>query len=267
MAESEIEILIERTKKLLKQQSEIFGPFNVDINVQRDENAPTLSTETISESTLVEIPTVQENEESFEEIQESNPLTTEELIEQCSTLQELKQLCEKAEKLKKGHEQSNLVFGLGNEKADLMIIGEAPEEEEEKLGKPFVGEAGNLLDKILASIHFKRSDVYLTHIIKYRLQSNLDSSLEERTHSLPYLLKQIDLVDPKIILCVGRVSATTLLGIDRPLKEMRQKIHPFKNRELMVTYHPAALLRNSSWKRPTWEDVQMLRARYDELAS
>ncbi|OAN60844.1 uracil-DNA glycosylase [Balneola sp. EhC07] len=192
-------------------------------------------------------------------------LTEAELIAQCSTLEELKALCEKAETLKTDLEGTNLVFGVGNPNADLMIIGEAPGFNEDKQGEPFVGEAGQLLDKIMAAINFKRDDIYIANILKHRPPENRDPKVEERANSLPYLLKQIELVDPKLILCVGRVSGTTLLGKDDSLKNMRSKFHEFNGRELMVTYHPAALLRNQQWKRPTWEDVQKLRKRYDEL--
>jgi DNA polymerase len=192
-------------------------------------------------------------------------LTEAELIAQCSTLEELKALCKKTEALKTDLEGTNLVFGVGNPNADLMIIGEAPGFNEDKQGEPFVGEAGQLLDKIMAAINFKRDDIYIANILKHRPPENRGPKVEERANSLPYLLRQIELVDPKLILCVGRVSGTTLLGKDDSLKNMRSKFHEFNGRELMVTYHPAALLRNQQWKRPTWEDVQKLRKRYDEL--
>ena len=146
-----------------------------------------------------------------------------------------------------------------------MLIGEAPGENEDIQGEPFVGKAGQLLDKIIEAINLKRSDIYIANILKHRPPDNRDPKPEERQKSLPFLLKQIELVNPKLILCVGKISGTTLLAKEQSLKEMRQKFHDFNGRELMVTYHPAALLRNQQWKRPTWEDVQKLRLRYDEL--
>ncbi|MEX2585533.1 MAG: uracil-DNA glycosylase, partial [Balneolaceae bacterium] len=157
------------------------------------------------------------------------------------------------------------VFGTGNPNASLMIIGEAPGYYEDQQGEPFVGKAGELLNKILESIRFRREEVYIANILKHRPPKNRDPKPEERERSLPYLIRQIELVDPSLILCLGRISATTLLGTDDSLKNLRGRLHSFMNRELMVTYHPAALLRNPQWKRPVWEDVQLLRRRYDEL--
>lgn len=279
MAESEND-LISRTIRFLNQQKEMYS----DFSVQQEESLATKTQnhEAVSEET--EVATNAHDHENIEEKVEADTsvsveevkteyqdeevkpeLTEAELIAQCSTLEELKALCEKTETLKTDLEGTNLVFGVGNPNADLMIIGEAPGFNEDKQGEPFVGEAGQLLDKIMAAINFKRDDIYIANILKHRPPENRDPKVEERANSLPYLLKQIELVDPKLILCVGRVSGTTLLGEDDSLKNMRSKFHEFNGRELMVTYHPAALLRNQQWKRPTWEDVQKLRKRYDEL--
>ncbi|MEQ8579793.1 MAG: uracil-DNA glycosylase family protein [Balneola sp.] len=297
MAESEND-LISRTIRFLNQQKEMYGDFSVkheeslatktqnhkkennevkvvsEVHKQEEVSAKeSQKHETVSEET--EVATKAQKHEHIEEkieadasvsVEEIKPeLTEAELIAQCSTLEELKALCEKTEALRTDLEGTNLVFGVGNPNADLMIIGEAPGFNEDKQGEPFVGEAGQLLDKIMAAINFKRDDIYIANILKHRPPDNRDPKVEERANSLPYLLKQIELVDPKLILCVGRVSGTTLLGKDDSLKNMRSKFHEFNGRELMVTYHPAALLRNKQWKRPTWEDVQKLRERYDEL--
>ena len=183
----------------------------------------------------------------------------------CKTLEELRDLCESADDLQTDLKGTQLVFGVGNPKADLMLIGEAPGYHEDQQGEPFVGKAGQLLNKILEAVQFKREDVYIANILKHRPPDNRDPKPEERKRSLPYLKRQIELIDPKIILCLGRVSATTLLDRDESLRDMRGKFHPFMGRLLMVTYHPAALLRNSQWKRPAWEDVQLMREKYDEL--
>lgn len=290
MAESEND-LISRTIRFLKQQKEMYGDFSVKHeeplatktqNHEKENNEVKVVSE-VSEQEEVSATESQKHENIEEKVEadtsvsveeaeteyqtgEAKPeLTEAELIAQCSTLEELKALCEKTEALKTDLEGTNLVFGVGNPNADLMIIGEAPGFNEDKQGEPFVGEAGQLLDKIMAAINFKREDIYIANILKHRPPENRDPKVEERANSLPYLLKQIELVDPKLILCVGRVSGTTLLGKDDSLKNMRSKFHEFNGRELMVTYHPAALLRNKQWKRPTWEDVQKLRKRYDEL--
>ncbi len=257
--------LINRAQKLLKQQSELFGAFNVDISgITQHEEKDTSVLDSIDEQ-VTEKQLVVENSISNEQSDETIELSNSDLISKCTSLEELKDLCSKSDELKTDLDNTNLVFGVGNPKADLMIIGEAPGVNEDLQGEPFVGEAGQLLDKILKAIDFERTDIYIANILKHRPPNNRDPKKEERNRSLPYLLKQIELINPKLILCVGRISATTLLEKDDSLKNMRNKFHSFLGRELMVTYHPAALLRNEHWKRPTWEDVQLLRTRYDEL--
>ena len=161
--------------------------------------------------------------------------------------------------------RKNPVFGTGNPDADLMVIGEAPGADEDAQGEPFVGKAGMLLNKILAAIHFAREEVYIANILKSRPPNNRNPLAGEVNAHAPILYKQIALIQPKILLCVGRTSATTLLDRQDSLGAMRQKFHDFHGLPLLVTYHPAALLRNPGWKRPAWEDVQMLRERYDQL--
>ncbi len=161
----------------------------------------------------------------------------------------------------------NPVFGVGHPQADLMVIGEAPGADEDKQGEPFVGRAGQLLTKILQAIGFERSDVYIANILKSRPPNNRDPKPDEIAAHIPILHKQIALIQPKLILCVGRTSGTSLLGKDSSLKDMRGTFHDYHGIPVLVTYHPAALLRNGNWKRPTWEDVQLLRKRYDELTT
>lgn len=187
------------------------------------------------------------------------------MLEQISDLEELRVFCEGYAPLRTDLEGTNLVFGVGNPNADLLLIGEAPGEQEDKQGEPFVGRAGQLLNKILEAIGFTRDDVYIANILKHRPPNNRDPLPEERERSLPLLIKQIAIINPKIILCLGRISAQTLLGSNDPMKDMRGKFHPWHGYELTVTYHPAALLRNPNWKHDTWADVKMVRARYNEL--
>lgn len=161
----------------------------------------------------------------------------------------------------------NPVFGVGNPEADLMVIGEAPGADEDRQGEPFVGRAGQLLTQILKAIGFERSDVYIANILKSRPPNNRDPLPEEVAAHLPILLRQISLIRPKILLCVGKTAGNSLLGHQSTLKDLRGRFHEFHGLPVMVTFHPAALLRNSQWKRPTWEDVQLLRRRYDELVT
>ena len=162
-------------------------------------------------------------------------------------------------------DRENPVFGVGDPEADLVIIGEAPGQNEDKEGEPFVGRAGKLLDKILDAINFQREEVYITNILKSRPPRNRNPKSGEVDAHLPILYKQLALIRPEIILAVGKVAGNTLLDRSSSLSTLRDKEHDFYGIPLMVTYHPAALLRNSQWKRPTWEDVKLLRTRYDEL--
>jgi DNA polymerase len=162
-------------------------------------------------------------------------------------------------------DRENPVFGVGDPDAGLLIIGEAPGRDEDKQGEPFVGRAGKLLDKILDAIEFTRDDVYIANILKSRPPRNRDPHDEEVEAHIPILYKQIALIQPEIILCVGKVAGNTMLDRRSSLKNLRGKEHDFYGIPLYVTYHPAALLRNSNWKRPTWEDVKLVRTRYDEL--
>jgi DNA polymerase len=163
-----------------------------------------------------------------------------------------------------GLTRTNFVFGVGNPGASLMFIGEAPGRDEDLKGEPFVGRAGQLLNKIIESIGFVREDVYIGNILKCRPPDNRDPLPEEVDKCEPYLQRQIDLIDPAVICALGRIAAQTLLRTRATLGKMREKIHTYQGRPLIVTYHPAALLRNPHWKKPTWEDIQLLRKVHDE---
>ncbi len=161
--------------------------------------------------------------------------------------------------------RTQVVFGKGNPQAKLMCVGEAPGYDEDKQGNPFVGAAGQLLDKILAAIGFNREEVYIANIVKCRPPGNRDPEPEEAAECLPFLKKQIAMIQPKFILALGRVAAQNLLATQESLSSLRGTIQQFENIQVVVTYHPAALLRNPQWKRQTWEDVQNLRKIYDEV--
>lgn len=164
-----------------------------------------------------------------------------------------------------GNTRTNFVFGVGDLGADIVFVGEAPGADEDMQGEPFVGRAGQLLNKILEAIHFKRGEVYICNIIKCRPPNNRDPQPDEIDTCEPYLWKQLEIMHPKIIVCLGRVAAQTLLRTTDGLNNMRGKVHNYRGMNLVVTYHPAALLRNPNWKKPTWEDVQWIRKIYDEM--
>lgn len=163
--------------------------------------------------------------------------------------------------------RTQTVFGVGNPRADVVVVGEAPGAQEDAQGEPFVGPAGKLLDRILGAIGFAREDVYICNVLKCRPPQNRDPAPEEVLACEPYLRAQLDILQPKVVLALGRHAAHTLLKTDQSLSRLRGKVHDYHGIPLMVTYHPAALLRNGKWKRPTWEDVQALRKLHDELVA
>ena len=156
--------------------------------------------------------------------------------------------------------RKNFVFGAGDSDAELMLIGEAPGETEDLEGNPFVGRSGKLLDKILSAISRKRDNgVYITNIIKCRPPGNRNPLQTEISKCKPYLLQQINIVKPKIILALGSNAGNALLNNNLSIKNMRRKTYIFEGTPLKVTYHPAALLRNPDLKKPAWEDFKWVR--------
>ncbi len=168
-------------------------------------------------------------------------------------------------KCRLGQTRTNFVFGVGNPKAEVMFIGEAPGADEDAQGEPFVGRAGQLLNKILTAVNLKREEVYICNILKCRPPNNRDPETSEMETCSSYLFKQIDIIKPKFIICLGRIAGQWLLQTNESLTALRGKIHDFNGYRLIVTYHPAALLRNPNWKRPAWEDMKMFKKAYDEL--
>ena len=164
--------------------------------------------------------------------------------------------------------RTQTVFGVGNRAADWLVIGEAPGAEEDKRGEPFVGRAGQLLDNMLAAIDLSRArNVYITNILKCRPPNNRDPQVEEVACCEPYLQQQIALMQPRLILAVGRIAAQNLLKTDTPLARLRGRVHRYGEDQtpLIVTYHPAYLLRTPGDKRKAWEDLQLAVRIYREL--
>jgi DNA polymerase len=153
----------------------------------------------------------------------------------------------------------NPVPGEGSPHAGLVCVGEAPGAVEDDLGRPFVGPAGQLLDKILAAIKLSRNDVYICNVLKHRPPGNRNPMPGEVEACSPYLVRQIELIKPKVVVAFGTFAAQTLLETKLSISKLRGQLHRYYGIPLVVTYHPAALLRNPAWKRPTWEDVQLAR--------
>jgi len=157
--------------------------------------------------------------------------------------------------------RTQTVFGVGNQTADWLIVGEAPGAEEDRQGEPFVGRAGQLLNSMLRAIGLAREQVYIANVLKCRPPGNRDPSASEVAECLPYLERQIALLHPKIMLAVGRIAAQNLLRTDVTLGRLRQQVHRFGLSQvpLVVTYHPAYLLRTPADKRKAWEDLKFAR--------
>jgi uracil-DNA glycosylase len=163
--------------------------------------------------------------------------------------------------------RTQTVFGVGNTRAEWLVIGEAPGAEEDRQGEPFVGRAGQLLNAMLLAIGLPRETVFIANILKCRPPGNRDPKPDEVSKCLPYLSNQIALLKPRILLAVGRIAAQNLLGTDAPLGRLRGKLHTFGEAAtpLVVTYHPAYLLRTPSDKRKAWEDLKFARATYAKI--
>jgi uracil-DNA glycosylase family 4 len=162
------------------------------------------------------------------------------------------------------------VFGVGNPQADWMVIGEAPGAEEDRRGEPFVGRAGQLLDAMLRAIGLSRAEnVYIANVLKSRPPNNRDPRPEEVAACLPYLRRQIECVRPRLLLAVGRIAAQNLLATEESLSRLRGRVHRFGelNTPLVVTYHPAYLLRNPADKRKAWEDLKFARSVFRQLTA
>ena len=157
----------------------------------------------------------------------------------------------------------NAVPGHGNADARLVLIGEGPGANEDAQGKPFVGQAGNLLNGILDAIEVPRDSVYITNIVKCRPPQNRKPLPDEIAACIPYLHRELEIIRPKVILALGSTAAEALLGVRKSLGELRNKVHTYNGIPLVVTYHPAALLRNPNWKKPTWDDVRIVRQLLD----
>ncbi|MDQ4080255.1 MAG: uracil-DNA glycosylase [Gemmatimonadota bacterium] len=162
---------------------------------------------------------------------------------------------------------TNPVPGEGSPTAQLMCIGEAPGATEDETGRPFVGQAGQLLTNILGAINLRREEVFIANVMKHRPPGNRNPTPDEIRACSPYLLRQLELIRPKVILALGTFAAQTLLETTTPIGKLRGALHWYHGTPLIATYHPAALLRNPGWKKPTWEDVKLVRRILDSLAA
>lgn len=246
------ETLKDTTKRFAEQQYSMFGEIVV---TSRSKRSPQTTVVTEQEASADASP--------FRDILSTIP---EEWVN-ATSLESLEQMISTCQKCPLGQTRTKFVFGVGNPNADIVVIGEAPGADEDRTGEPFVGLAGQLLNKILGAINLRREDVFIANILKSRPPGNRTPERFEVEQCIPYLYKQLELIRPKFILALGLTAANTLLNTRAKMSELRGAVHDYHGIKVIVTYHPAALLRNSQWKRPTWEDVQHLRRLYDEAQS
>ncbi len=159
--------------------------------------------------------------------------------------------------------RTNAVPGEGNAMADLVLVGEAPGATEDETGRPFVGAAGRLLDEILGAVGLARADVFICNVVKCRPPQNRKPLPDEIEACIPYLHRQLAIIQPKVIVTLGGTAAEALLGVKQALGKLRGLVHTYNDIPLVATYHPAALLRNPNWKKPTWDDVRIARQLLD----
>jgi len=153
--------------------------------------------------------------------------------------------------------RTNLVFGVGNVNADLMFVGEGPGADEDAKGEPFVGRAGQLLNNMISAMGIKREDVYIANVVKCRPPSNRTPEKDECDTCSPFLMLQIDVIKPKVIVALGAVAAKNLLAVNDSMSNLRGRWYDFRDSKLLVTYHPAYLLRDPRQKKEAWKDLQM----------
>jgi len=193
----------------------------------------------------------------------SGDLFTADPVSQAGSLHALAALVATCTKCRLCEGRTHTVPGEGPDDARLVVVGEGPGRVEDETGRPFVGRAGELLDKILAAIELPRQRVFICNVVKCRPPENRQPQYDEIASCLPYLHRQLDLLKPKVILAMGGTAAQTLLDTKQSLASLRNQVHRFRGTPVIVTYHPAALLRNPNWKRPTWDDVRIARRLLD----
>jgi uracil-DNA glycosylase len=163
--------------------------------------------------------------------------------------------------------RSQIVFGVGNPRAQLMFVGEAPGRDEDEQGEPFVGRAGQLLTRIIEAIGLTRDEVYIANVIKCRPPENRNPEPDEVASCEPFLFRQIDAVRPRVIVALGLFAVRTLLRTDAPISRLRGRVYPYRGAQLVPTFHPAFLLRSPDRKRDTWEDMKMVRKLLEDETS
>jgi DNA polymerase len=194
----------------------------------------------------------------------SSDLFTADPLRDATSLEAVARLVAGCTKCRLCESRTRTVPGEGPADARLVVVGEGPGRTEDATGRPFVGQAGELLTKILAAIDLPREQVYICNVVKCRPPENRVPQFDEVAACVPYLFRQIELVRPKVILAMGGTAAQTMVNSKQSLGAMRNHVHRFRGIPVIVTYHPAALLRNPNWKKPTWDDIRIARRLLDD---
>lgn len=226
-----------------------------------------------SEQTIIQPPIesqaqiqIQSQNEVFEQNQIQTPAAESSTQSSKTTMEEIATKIARCTRCSLARTRNNVVPGMGVENPDVLVIGEGPGYDEDKQGLPFVGKAGILLDKMLAAIGLDRkTNCYIANIVKCRPPQNRDPFPQEQDACFSFLEAQINILKPKMILCMGKISSNKMLNQESPIGTLRGQIFEYNNIPLMVTYHPSALLRNEQLKRPAWDDLKMFKAKLDEI--
>ena len=269
---------------LLKNASSHYYGYTKDVykseqNFTDDEEIQCIEQENLEkiEQTTIQTPIESQSQQqsavqvqSQNEILEQNQIKTPEAESfthsSKTTLEEISAKIARCTRCTLARTRNNVVPGMGVENPDVLVIGEGPGYDEDKQGLPFVGKAGILLDKMLAAIGLDRkSNCYIANIVKCRPPQNRDPFPQEQDACFSFLEAQINILKPKMILCMGKISSNKMLNQEAPIGTLRGQIFEYNNIPLMVTYHPSALLRNEQLKRPAWDDLKMFKAKLDEI--
>lgn len=175
----------------------------------------------------------------------------------CADVHAFRAIMEDCNKCKLSKGRTQIVYGEGNPKSRIVFVGEAPGEQEDESGHPFVGRSGQLLEKMINAMGFRREDVFICNVVKCRPPENRNPESDEIESCKPYLFRQLDLIKPEVVVALGKFASQTLLETETPITELRGKIHPFRNTKLIPTFHPAYLLRSPSSKKIAWEDLKL----------
>jgi DNA polymerase len=188
-------------------------------------------------------------------------------LDDCVSLEELERWLAGCERCGLCAQRRTIVFGEGDPAAPLMFIGEGPGAEEDRTGRPFVGQAGRLLDGMIRALGFDRSEVYIANVVKCRPPGNRDPRDEEMGACSPFLDRQVELIRPRVVVALGRIAAQRLTGTSKPVGALRGRWTSYRGIPLLATFHPAYLLRQPLEKRRVWDDLKQVRAKLEELTS